>query len=83
MGNIERTQLKTKLTQERYDLKRAKLEAEGILVALRAELRPAALCGVEELDLDRARDIFNDLHAKWRVVKALIKNIARLEEELE
>lgn len=81
--STERIQMKMKLTQERYDLKRAKTEADGLLEALRVELKPVVLCEVEDLDLDRARDIFNDLYAKWRVVRALVKNIARLEAELE
>jgi hypothetical protein len=80
--NIERAQLKMRLTQEQYDLKRAKAEAEALREALREEIRPAALREIEHLDLDRARDIFNDLHAKWRVIQILKKNIARLEEEL-
>jgi hypothetical protein len=81
--SIERAQMRMKLTQERYDLKRVRIEAEGLLNALRVELRPPVLCEVEDLNLDRARDIFNDLYAKQRVVRATIKNIARLEEELE
>jgi len=82
MGNMERVQLKMKLTQEQYDLKRVKIEAEGLWSALRTEIKSPALCGVEDLNLDRARDIFNDLCAKWRVIHALRKNIAKLEEAL-
>jgi hypothetical protein len=76
----ERVQMKTKLTQERYDLKRFRMEAVTILDSLRTELN--VVPPIDELDLDRAEEMFKDLITKWRACRALKENIVRLEKAL-
>jgi hypothetical protein len=76
----ERLTMEGALAKKRERLEKAKISAEGYLIALRAELKSYE--EIEDLNLDRAKGFFDDLYSRYREIQALKEEIAKLEGEL-
>jgi len=74
--------LKAQLAEAKQELERLEILADGLIAEVRLELNPVADSFVE-LDLDKARGLFEELYRHWKEARRLSERIARLVEALE
>lgn len=79
--STERLAIKGALLEKKQKLAQAKLMAGGLFAAIRMELKPYV--DIWQLDLPRIRELVNDLHIRWRVMRQLREEIEKLEKELD
>lgn len=78
---MEIMMLKARIAEERRRLSDLELVSRGMLAELRLILDPYA-DPFEELDLEKARVIFEELYRKWREGREVKERLSRMEKDL-